>query len=139
MPVMTKSPAGDDIVILSRKEYDGLILTAQEDASDVRVARDALARQEETLTNSELDDLLAAKSPLSFWRKRRSLTQAQLAHSAKIAQGFLSEIESGRKTGDIKTLKRLAKILHISLLDLIDETELGQTQAAAKKTAGKKR
>lgn len=82
---------------------------------------DAIACNEETLTSSELDELLAARSPLSFWRKRRRLTQAQLSAAAGIAQGFLSEIEGGRKTGDLKTLKRIAAALDISLLDLVDE------------------
>ena len=31
MPVMTKSPKGDDIVILSRKEYDRLLVAANDD------------------------------------------------------------------------------------------------------------
>jgi hypothetical protein len=34
MPVMTKSPKGDDIVILSRKEYDRLLVAASEDVTD---------------------------------------------------------------------------------------------------------
>jgi hypothetical protein len=34
MPVMTKSPKGDDIVILSRKEYDQLIAAANEGSAD---------------------------------------------------------------------------------------------------------
>ena len=43
MPVMTKSPKGDDIVILSRKEYDQLVVAANEDAADAAVARKAIA------------------------------------------------------------------------------------------------
>jgi hypothetical protein len=34
MPVMTKTPKGDEIVILARKEYDQLIAAAGEDAAD---------------------------------------------------------------------------------------------------------
>ena len=44
MPVMTKSPKGDDIVILSRKEYDRLLLAANEDTTDVAIARKAMMR-----------------------------------------------------------------------------------------------
>jgi hypothetical protein len=33
MPVMTKTSKGDDIVILSRREYDRLIEAAGEDAA----------------------------------------------------------------------------------------------------------
>jgi hypothetical protein len=73
MPVMTKSPKGDDIVILSRKE-DHRLVVAIEDAADAAVAGRAIARGEETLTEAEMDELLAAKTPLAFWRRKRGLT-----------------------------------------------------------------
>jgi ribosome-binding protein aMBF1 (putative translation factor) len=120
MPVMTKSPKGDDIVILSRKEYDRL-LAANEDATDAAVAKKAIARNEETLSEAEMDELLAARTPLAFWRKKRGLTQTDLAKDAGIAQGFLSEIESGLKTGDVTVLQRIAIALEISLLDLVPD------------------
>jgi ribosome-binding protein aMBF1 (putative translation factor) len=121
MPVMTKSPKGDDIVILSRKEYDRLLVAANEDVTDAAVAKKAIARNEETLSEAEMDELLAAKTPLAFWRKKRGLTQTDLAKSAKIAQGFLSEIESGLKTGDVTVLQRIAIALEISLLELVPD------------------
>ena len=121
MPVMTKSPKGDDIVILSRKEYDSLLAAANEDAADAAVARRAIARDEETLSEAELDELLAAKTPLAFWRRKRGLTQIELAKAAEIAQGFLSEIESGLKTGDVAVLQRIATALDVSLVDLVPD------------------
>jgi len=122
MPVMTKTPKGDDIVILARKEYDQLIAAAGEDAADAEAARRALDRRkagEHTLTSAEVDQLMAAKTPLAFYRKRAGLTQATLAGRAGIAQGFLSEIEAGRKSGDVHTLRRIANLLKISLDDLV--------------------
>jgi DNA-binding XRE family transcriptional regulator len=123
MPVMTKTPKGDDIVILARKEYDQLIAAAGEDAADADAARRALDRRkkgEHTLTSAEVDELLAAKTPLAFYRKRAGLTQATLAERAGIAQGFLSEIEAGRrKSGDVQTLRKIADLLKISLDDLV--------------------
>ena len=121
MPVMTKSPKGDDIVILSRKEYDSLLAAANEDAADAAVARKAIARDEEVLSEAEMDELLAAKTPLAFWRKKRGLTQTELAKAAEIAQGFLSEIESGLKTGDVAVLQRIAAALEVSLVDLVPD------------------
>jgi DNA-binding XRE family transcriptional regulator len=118
MPVMTKSPKGDDIVILSRKEYDRLVVAANEDAVDATVARKAIARGEETISEAEMDDLLAASTPLAFWRRKRGLTQAQLAKTTGIAQGFLSEIEAGHKTGAVDALKRIASALGVSLDDI---------------------
>jgi transcriptional regulator with XRE-family HTH domain len=123
MPVMTKTPKGDDIVILSRKEYDWLIANASEDAADVETLRRSIARiksgEEHTLTSAEVDELLASKTPLAFYRKRAGLTQAKLAERAGIAQGFLSEIEARRKSGDVQTLRKIAELLKISLDDLV--------------------
>ena len=118
MPVMTKSPKGDDIVILSRKEYDQLVVAANEGAADAAVAKKAIARNEETLTEAEMDELLAARTPLAFWRKKRRLTQAELAKTTGIAQGFISEIEAGLKTGAVDALRRIASALEVSLDDI---------------------
>jgi len=49
------------------------------------------------------------------------LTQTELAKAAEIAQGFLSEIESGLKTGDVTVLQRIAVALEISLLELVPD------------------
>ncbi|WP_447407559.1 helix-turn-helix domain-containing protein, partial [Clostridium perfringens] len=76
------------------------------------------AGTEELLTREEVDELLAAATPLAFWRRKRGLTQASLAAKADIAQGFLSEIEAGKKTGDLKTLRKLADTLRVTLDDL---------------------
>ena len=51
----------------------------------------------------------------------RGLTQADLAKTAEIAQGFLSEIENGLKTGDVTVLQRIATALEISLLELVPD------------------
>jgi DNA-binding XRE family transcriptional regulator len=122
MPVMTKSPKGDDIVILSRDEYDRLI-EAREDAADAKTARKVLEEiasgVETVLSESELEEFLKAKTPLAFWRKKRGMTQANLAKVAGIAQGFLSEIESGQKPGTPATLKKIAEALNIKIDDLV--------------------
>ena len=122
MPVMTKSPKGDDIVILSRDEYDRLI-EAREDAADAKTARQVLEEiasgAETVLSESELEEFLEAKTPLAFWRKKRGMTQANLANATGVAQGFLSEIESGQKPGTPATLKKIAEALNVKIDDLI--------------------
>jgi DNA-binding XRE family transcriptional regulator len=119
---MTKSPKGDEIVILSRDEYDRLI-AAGEDATDARTAHrvidDVASGAETVLSESELEEFLEAKTPLAFWRKRRGMTQASLAKATGLAQGFLSEIESGQKPGTPATLKKIAEALGIKIDDLI--------------------
>ena len=124
MPVMTKTPRGDDIVILSRAEYDALAFGRRdEDAADAAHANSILADiesgTETLLTSEQADQLLSAKTPLAFWRKHRGMTQEELSKSIGVAQGFVSEIENGTKTGDVQTLANIAKVLAISLDDLV--------------------
>jgi transcriptional regulator with XRE-family HTH domain len=125
MPVMTKGPQGDDIVILSRTEYDQLIAATNEDARDAETLRRSIARvksgEEETFTSAEVDAFLAAKTPLAFFRKKRGMNQDTLAKRAGITQSYLSEIEIGRKSGDIRTLRKLAAALKVSLDSLVPE------------------
>src|SRR5437764_12972084 len=56
-----------------------LLAAANEDAADAAVAKKAIARDEEILSEAEMDELLAARTPLAFWRKKRGLTQTELA------------------------------------------------------------
>jgi ribosome-binding protein aMBF1 (putative translation factor) len=92
-----------------------------EDAADAAVAKKSIARNEEILSEAELDELLAARTPLAFRRRKRGFTQTELAKAAEISQGFLSEIESGLKTGDVTVLQRIAVALEISLLELVPD------------------
>jgi DNA-binding XRE family transcriptional regulator len=127
MPVMTKTPKGEDIVILSLKEYQTLTRGDRdgdgEDSRDAAIAQRALSclqsGEEETLSSKEVAELLKAKSPLAFWRKKRDLSQNDIAAKVGVAQGYISEIEAGKKTGDVAVLKRIAETLNILVDDLV--------------------
>jgi DNA-binding XRE family transcriptional regulator len=120
--VRTKAPNGDGIVIVPEADYDRMI-EELEDLRDSLIARRVLREiesgEEEMLTSTEADELLAAKTPLAFWRKKRDLTQAALADAAGISQAFLSEIEAGQKPGTAATLKKIADALRLTVDDLI--------------------
>lgn len=141
MPVMTKTPHGEDIVILSRAEYDALTAgRGDEDAVDAAHANSILAHIERgteiLLSSEQTDQLLNAKTPLSFWRKHRGVTQEALSKSIGVAQGFISEIENGTKTGDVQTLAAIARFLAISLDDLVIAKPI---KYAKKPATGKRR
>ena len=72
------------------------------------------------LTEAEMDEYLAAPTPLAFWRKRRGLTQASLAAAARISQPYLAQLETGRrKSADIAVYTRLSKRLAVRVEDLV--------------------
>lgn len=53
-------------------------------------------------------------------RLKKRLKQLELAKEANISNTYLSDIEVGRTTPSLKTLKELANALEIDVKDLID-------------------
>lgn len=54
-------------------------------------------------------------------RKRMNMSQKELATKMEISQSYLSDIESGRKNLSIKTVKKLADSLGLSVTDLFND------------------
>ena len=53
-------------------------------------------------------------------RAARGLTQEQLAKRAKVARGYLAQLEAGHKENpSLPTLKRLAKALGVPVTELL--------------------
>src|SRR5277367_6985705 len=90
------SPSGDELVVLSRQDYQDLL-----DARDHAAAMREVASGADTLTDAELDEYLAAPTPLAYWRKCRDLTQSRLASRVEISQPYLAQLEAGRRVGDV--------------------------------------
>lgn len=116
------SPSGDEMVVISRAEFDRL-KGAAEDAADLRAydrAKAALASGEEELIPADmLDRMLAGESPVKLWRQHRGLTQAALAAMADLSEGYLSQIETGKRDGTVESFKRIAEALGLTVDDLI--------------------
>jgi DNA-binding XRE family transcriptional regulator len=103
--------------VSGRQNYEDLV-----DARDHAAAMERIRHEgAETLTETELDDYVAAATPLAFWRKRRGLTQAVLAGTVGVSQGYLAQIESGRRVGDVQVYARLARRLSLRMEDLVVE------------------
>lgn len=57
------------------------------------------------------------------YRKMKNLTQKELGDLVGISNTYLSDMEIGRTNPSIKTLKRIAKGLEISFVELLKDTE----------------
>ncbi len=108
------TPSGDTLVVLELDEYEALV--------DAAAAHDVLARiaagEEELVPCDVVDRLLAGDNPVRVWRAHRGLSGRALARAADISPAYLSEIEHGRKTPGLATLRRLADALTVDLDDL---------------------
>jgi hypothetical protein len=119
-PQMLRSPSGDELVVLTRAEYDALSKAAAdalEDADDVAIfdARMAdLDRGRDARLPPQISAaILRGETLLRALRKWRNMTQLHLAHRTNLTQGYLSELEIGRKTATPQTLRVIAKALDV--------------------------
>jgi transcriptional regulator with XRE-family HTH domain len=115
-----------DTVTISRDDWETLQGELQElqDCAAVaeRRAYERLVGKENArrdyLTGDEAMRLLNGDNPLKVWREKRGLSQRALATAADIANGYLAEIESGRKPGSDGAFHKLAAVLQVPSDDL---------------------
>jgi transcriptional regulator with XRE-family HTH domain len=55
------------------------------------------------------------------WRKQRRLSQYRLSKLSGVSQGFINDIERGRRIPSIPTLEKLSKVLKVNIGDLIKD------------------
>ncbi|MDJ0685379.1 MAG: helix-turn-helix transcriptional regulator [Alphaproteobacteria bacterium] len=79
----------------------------------------AIAANEETFPADVVDRLLAGERPLKVFREYRGMTQKALAAAVDINPIYLSQIETGKRTGSTKVLSALARALDLDLDDLV--------------------
>jgi DNA-binding Xre family transcriptional regulator len=113
-----KTEAGE-IAILPRKEYERLATMAMsEDAGTrriVRRARAAVARGEDVILPKAVADRLIDENPIRVIREWRDMTQSDLTDAAGMTQGYLSDLETGRRRGTAESLAKLARALRVPL------------------------
>ena len=102
-PQIIRTPSGEELVVLPRAEYEALLERAEaEDAEDEAIydARKAeLAAGGVVLPPQVSAAILRGDSRLKAIRKWRDETQLHLELITGIGQGYLSDLESGRRTG----------------------------------------
>lgn len=111
----------NDTVAIPREEYDRL-RAAAEDLADLQAYDSAKAAlmlgEEDLIAAASVDRLLNGEIPLRVYRDLRGMTQAALAEKSGVNRLSIAEIETGRKTGSVGTLRALADALGVKLDDL---------------------
>ena len=79
----------------------------------------AKARNEEGFSEDVATRLIAGENPIKVFREYRGWTQKELSETAGTTAPYLSQIETGRRTGSVKLLHRLAGALRVELDDLV--------------------
>ena len=112
---------GKEAVVLSASEYR-MLLEKAEMLDDVaaydRLKAELAAGDEELVPAEVVDAILRGESAIRVWRQHRGLSQVQLAEAAGISQGYLAQMETGKREGTIAVYRALADALGVDLDDL---------------------
>lgn len=95
----------------------------EENLADSQAALAVQARiddgSDEFVPETVVNRLVSGESPLRVWREYRGLSHAALARAANTSRVQIVDIEAGRRTGSVRTLRRLADALGVGLDDVV--------------------
>ena len=124
MNVRFKRTHKGEVAILSRKDYEALAAKAQQADEDLGTARlVARARKEiaagmPLIPKEVVDRIAGGENALRVLRKWCDKTQFHISLKTNIGQGYISDLEKGRRKGTSAALKKIADVLKVPL-DLI--------------------
>jgi len=119
-PQFIKTPSGDDLVVLTRADYEELIRIAEEaaeDAADVAAYDAAKAASANAKPVPPEVSRLVQKGEtiLKAIRIWRDIGQVKLADEIGSSQGFISDLESRRRKLTPEVAEKLAVALDVPL------------------------
>src|SRR2546423_15227813 len=122
-----KTAGGDDLAVLPKRDYERLVaLAASEDVGTARIvrrARGALAAGREiVLPKAVVDRLASGENPIRVLRESRDMTQSELVASVGITQGYLSDLEAGKRKGPVALHQKIARALGVPINLLLAAT-----------------
>ncbi len=110
------TPSGDDMAILPRKDYEELLQRLadfEENEEDVALYDARKAALNPALPPEVSERMLKGDSLLKAIRHWKDMTQMQVEFKTDVAQGYLSDLESGRRKGTDETLRKLAALYDV--------------------------
>jgi hypothetical protein len=121
MNVRFQKTVRGEIAILPRKEYEALAAKAaeaDEDAGTARIvarARKEIADGAPLLPKQVVDRFAKGENPVRVLREWRDVTQLYLSFKTGLSQGYVSDVETGRRKGTAAALRRIADVLKVPL------------------------
>ena len=121
MNVRFKKTDKGEIAILPRKDYEALAAKAaeaDEDIGSVRLVarvRKEIAAGAPLIPKKIVDRIAKGENALRVLREWREMTQLHLSSKTDIGQGYISNLESGRRKGTTAGLKKIANAMGVPL------------------------
>lgn len=108
-------------VVIPFEEYTRWIEETEmlQDVAAYDAVKDALKKGEELIPSEVTFAILDGENPIRVWRNYRTITQQELAEEAGISKPYLSQIETGKRTGTAEVLAAIAHALGVTLNEII--------------------
>jgi len=137
------TPKGE-IAILPRAEYERLKKLADDAMEDIGTAR-LVARAKKDiagggplLPKDVVDRLANDENPIRVLREFRKYTQVELVAAVKITQGYLSDLETGKRKGPLELHQKIARALGVPL-ELLAPIAVSEEESDPVRFANRKR
>lgn len=111
-----------EYAVVPYTEYERLVEAAKmiDDVRDYDTAKEALRSGREELVPADVADrFLNGENPLRVWRRHRGLAASDLAASCGLTPAAVSQIENGKRSPSVETLKAIAAALRVDVDDPI--------------------
>jgi antitoxin component HigA of HigAB toxin-antitoxin module len=107
---------GEDLVVLSRRDYDALLARAGDEAAEDAMSLRILAetKAQTALPADVMDRIIDGENPIAVLLEHRGLTQAALARVTGLSQPFISKLVRGDVGGRRDTMEKLRIALRVS-------------------------
>ena len=121
MNVRFQKTARGEFAILPRKDYEALVAKASEADEDrgtarlVALARDAVAAGAPLLPKQVVDRLAKGDNRVRVLREWRDKPQEYISFKTGLSQGYISDLETGRRNGTTAALRLIADVLKVPL------------------------
>ena len=130
MKIRFETTRDGEVAIVPRAEYERLKQLAREAGRSSAPAASGPRR----LPKAVLDRIAGGERPIRALRQYRGYEQTELAALAGITQGYLSDVETGKRKGPLALHKKIASALGVSL-DLLASFAAASEKAAKKRAA----
>src|ERR1700722_6151146 len=127
MNVRFQKTARGEVAILPRKDYEALVARAAEVDEDkgtarlVKLGRDAVASGAPLLPKDVVDRLANGNNPVRVLREWRDKPQEYISFKTGLSQGYISDLETGRRNGTTAALRLIADVLNVPLDLLVQD------------------
>jgi DNA-binding XRE family transcriptional regulator len=110
--------AMNEMVTIRKDEYERL-KEAAEDLADIIAYDRAVRDGGEAIPAAFVKRMIDGEHPVRVYRDLRGLSQTQLSENSGVNRVQITDIEAGRKSGSIETVRKLALALGVTIDDLV--------------------